>query len=245
MKINKTWILTIISIGGVLSTAWFSSKNTLKYQEIIKEEQPETTEEKFKAFLKSYWQTMAVIGGTCLCIVANQKINMKQLSMLMGAAGVLTQKYKKYREKVIEEIGPEREAEIQAEIAKENWGAFGDGRLPENKNQENVLFYDTYIEKYFWASVDRVKDAMYHLNRNFALGGVVSLAEFYDFIGVDLTGEEETIGWLQQEFWEGGLIPWVDFDACIGEAEDGTKCWIINYIWPPYNLEEKDKELNG
>lgn len=241
MKINKTWVLTGMSIAGVFGTAWFSSKNTLKYQQYLEEDQPKTTEEKFKTFLKSYWQTMAIVGGTCLCIVANQKMNIKQMTMLMGAAGLLQQKYKKYREKVIEEIGQEREAEIQAEIAKEDWGAFGDGRLPENDNPENVLFYDTYIEKYFCASVDRVKDAMYHLNRNFALGGIVSVADFYSFIGVDLTEEEETLGWLQDDFWEGGLIPWIDFDACIGDAEDGTKCWIINYIWPPYKL----KELEG
>lgn len=248
MKYKRTWILTGISIGGLFATVVASVKNTRKHINIVEEEKPETTEEKIKAFLRSYWQTMVISAATGACILANQKVNMKHLAFLTSAVGVISGQYKKYQQKIVEEIGPEREAEIRAELAKEDWIAWGGGLggpyvLPHNDNPENVLFHDGYLDKWFWASVDRVKDAMYYTNRDFQIGQCVGLLDFYEFIGVELEEDKKVLGWLADEFWTSGLIPWVEFGAEKSVTDDGQEYWEISYAWEPYNTEEKAKEL--
>lgn len=238
---NKSLIFSVLGIVGVGAVAFFSSKSALRYEKYSREENPEKTSEKAKLFAKAYWPTGIAMGGTIFCIVFAQKINAKRIAMLAGTAAFLQQKYKKYREKVIEEIGPEKEQEIQTEIAKE--GLLMYPALPQNEASNEVLFYDTFSGAFFRATVDRVKDAMYHINRMFQLKGDVSMAEFYEYIGIDPNDianlEASSFGFDTFEFSDSGLIPWIDFSIGEGVTDNGEKYQIIYYDWEPTFLYEE------
>lgn len=259
---NKHIILTIAACVGVGITGYFAAKageeayqikqdiSKKKETDIPKKAQKEywpdgVMEESLKAADKYQRKELfkvylpAIVSGsvTMVCIVLNHKITRKELLAISSAGALSASQLNKYREKVREIFGVEVDKQVMAEMAKEEWHA--NPNLPEGE-QDEELFYDPWTNRFFMATPQRVAHAIYHLNRNFQLGGAVKHNELYEFIGIE-PEEDDRYGWDAESFWEDGLVPWIDICSQV-ETRDGRECNVLYYSCDPWNLEEEEED---
>ena len=185
MKLTKTctkFLLkhggTIFAIGasiGVGLTMWETGKATVKATTFVtmNKDEPMTKKEIVKDCWKFYLPAAALGAGTIACILGSNALNKKQIASLTAGYMALGKAYQEYRQKVIENFGIEKEAEIHDQIKEE--------KLPEVREkmeEEKLLCYEPISKRYFHATEIELTDAFYNVNRYFALNGELSMNDF-------------------------------------------------------------------
>lgn len=255
MKIKWQRILPYISCAGVIATGIFASKSGMKAQKILEEQNyihnPDKVKDiagEAKLVWKEYILTTAVMALTIGSIIANKRLTkreMASLAMLGTASSKLLTDYKRATKEIVPDsyndivrrVTSYREHDVQIAnpppITMDGFcELITDRPFP---GDDEVLFYDELFDVWFRTSLAVVRTAQYHLNRNFILRGEVSMAEFYEFIGLDHPDEFNAIGW-GQEFIDGGCS-WIDFSTVLSDKEDGEKFFILSYTFAPENLD--------
>lgn len=236
-----------VSMAGVVATAVLTAKATPKAEKLLKElkdENPEpTTLETVKKVAPAY--IPAAVSGTLTiaCIAATTILNRKSQASLASAYALLNHNYQRYRDHVKKIFGEDADQKVVDSIVKEEckskplysttgWGV---DTLDFNVQEEKRLFYDSYSERYFESTIGRVLQAEYHLNRNFALGGNVSVNMFYDFLGLEPVKDGDVNRWDV----DGGIM-WVDFNhRTVMLEEDGNlECNVIDFVFTPWPGDE-------
>lgn len=244
VKHNAPTILTVVGAVGVgvtaVSTVSATSKAIKRLDEAKEEKGEELTKiEIFVTAAPIYVRPIVLGTSTIACIFCANVLNKRKQAALISAYALLDSAHKEYRGKLKELYGDEADIKIQDAIAKakrnEDISAYAPGLNGANDSSDGkILFYESFRGEYFEASMNDVLNAEYHLNRNFALRGCASLNEFYEFLGLEKTDFGETIGWNADEFIEGGLTPWIDFDhRTAAVTDDGLECCIIDIVFAP------------
>ena len=101
-----------------------------------------------------------------------------------------------------------------------------------DRENEKILFYDMYSDRYFRATIPAVLNAEYHLNRNLVLRGDVTANEFYDFLGIDRIDYGDELIWSIEDLMENGIM-WLDFENRYTRLDDGMECCIISCMTDP------------
>lgn len=242
--------LACLASVGVVATAVLSAKaapTAVKLIEEAKKESPEKERTKKEEFLLSckvawrcYVPTAAVGAATIACIIGSNVLSYRQQAALIGAYTIMQKSYKDYKGKVKELFGEEAHEAVMNAVIKEKCedvtisatGGFYNSTLDFGKETEPEIlrtFYDTVSERYFETSISKVIEAEYHLNRNFMLGGTVSVNDFYEFLGLSKTDEGSKLGWSSID----GDIYWIDFDHYINRLEDGLEVHVIEPVFDP------------
>lgn len=102
---------------------------------------------------------------------------------------------------------------------------FGEGMEPEVVR----TFYDSFSQRYFETTIEKVIQAEYHLNRNFMFFGTIALNDFYDFLGLEKTDFGDTVGWSSVN----GDIYWIDFNHRRVTLDDGMEVYVIDMVFEP------------
>lgn len=241
-KRNASTILTVLGGIGVVATTITAVKATPKALQKLEEAETE------KGEMLTKWEVVQVAGPTYLptillgtstlaCIFGANVLTQRQQAALVSAYGLIDQKYKDYRRKLIELHGKEAHDEIIEQLAIEKaedryisgTGMFQNCSLYlDDFCGEPVLFYDDYSNRYFESTIEQVLNAEYHTNRNFVLRGYVILNEFYDFLGLESTNYGSEVGWcIDDELY------WVDFNHRKITLDDGLECYVIETPWGP------------
>ena len=254
-------ILSILACGGVIGTTALAIHNTKKAEDKIRSEetlqilkklngneQIEGTKYKRDIYLKCHISTILSGIATCACIIGSNSLSQAHEAALISAYGLINESFERYRGKVIEHHGIEEHRKILDEIAAEDAkmvdiysvGAFGSPSLSASQlsqHDEIQLFYDGFSKRYFKSTLARVLDAEYNLNRNFTLGDVVLLNDWYAFLGLEQSIEGNELGWflgMEDEYM------WLDFDHDQRYLEDGTPYIYINMeLVPSTNWQEE------
>ena len=90
-------------------------------------------------------------------------------------------------------------------------------------------FYDSFSQRYFESTIEKVIQAEYHLNRNFMFAGVIPLNDFYEFLGLEKTELGDAVGWSNCN----GDIYWIDFDHHRLTLDDGMEIYVIDMVFEP------------
>jgi len=241
MKLNKTTILTALSIFGTLGVAITTYKATLKADKVLKDEALDT-KDKIQRVWKDYIPVAITIGGTVTCIVASHHISRKQIAAIASAASMSGKLVEDYRQAILERYGEEGLDEIHKTMAEKaeppeivSYGLCSINKGLPNEGPE-MLFFDQFTERWFRSSISAVKEAGYRLNRNFVLRGYASLGEYYEFLGLsDIPDKFETIGWNAYDGYS-----WVDIHYTLSETDEGEQYYIIWYVFTPQQFEESD-----
>lgn len=245
-------IVTVgVSIAGVITTAILASKAAPKAQkrlDDLKHDTPEPTKlEVIKAVAPAY-SAAAVSGSlTIACIIGTSLLNRKSQASLASAYALLNHNYQRYRQTVKKIFGEDADQKVMNEIVTSectnppiySMTGWGEGSLDFDAPEETLLFYDSYSERYFNSTISHVLQAEYHLNRNFCLGGDVSVNMFYEFLGLDpIIGGDKFV-------WDiSGGIGWIDFNHRTVKLEpDGNleclECHVIDFEFSPW-IESED-----
>ena len=250
MKLTKTCakflrkhggtILAVAASVGVVATAIETGRASTKAQKIIEKntiaidcenygKSCYTTKQKVLDCWKAYVPAAILGGGTIACILGSNALTKKQLASLTAAYMALGKTYQTYRQKVIENIGLEKEAEIQEQISEE--------KLPEVRDkmaEEKLLCYEPISKRYFHATETELMDAFYNVNRNFALNGEVSLNDFYSFLpGLDFIPEGDMLGWCAEYLSNEWEYYWIDFNYARQTTDDGLEVYYVTAFQEP------------
>lgn len=104
---------------------------------------------------------------------------------------------------------------MRKEIAREHY--IGED---EPSDDDLLLFYDEWSNRYFWKTFEEVREAEYHINRNLALRGDVELNEFYGFLGLEPTAFGTEVGWSLEAGAQWYGYSWIDFEHELQESDD-------------------------
>lgn len=223
MKLDKRTLLAIGSFVGLAASVFCSVKDSFKAKDILDEKKPEGLIDTFKAVAPCYISTAVTVTATTVCIAKGYSVGTAQIATATatatGFSAAVLDRYHAYQKVVRDEFGAEKEQEIyeKAVVMNVNKDHTIFPQLPCDMNGEsnNVLFHDMETDIWFRSSVEKVQQAIYHLNRNFQGRGVIFGYEWYDFLGVPLpydTNEKMMRrGWSINQIIDYGYeIVWID-----------------------------------
>ncbi|MCD8372122.1 MAG: DUF6353 family protein [Clostridia bacterium] len=228
LKRNSSAVLTVLSSIGVVGTAVLSGRATYNAFDCLKKEerQDELKSKKIRRIIPYYIPTILTGSVTIACIVSTYILDKRQQKCLTAAYALVSESYRDYRDKAKELYSDDADDEIFKSIASEN---FPDWKIPEGKD----IFYDTYSKRYFVSKMEDVLYAIYHFNRNFQLRGIASINEFYDFLCIEKIKSGNLVGYNWHELAEEGIIPWIDIYTEKAVNCDGTKFYVLSYMFDP------------
>lgn len=234
LKRHAPAILTGASIIFAGGSCFFSARGALKAERLLKEERPVTKKDKVIVYIKAYWPAGTLFLASTAASIFSHKITGKQIAGLTAACIAAEEKLRSYRNAIKEEFGEEKEKDIYAKVVDENWNITPALPYKIEDYDDHSVFYDRYSERFFVSSVEKVQQAIYHLNRNFTLRGWALLNEYYHMLGLDDIPKGEVEGWSDAIFMEEyGMVPWIDIYTTVKEHEDGTKYFVLSFDIEP------------
>lgn len=237
-KRNASTILTCVGGIGVVATAVVAVKDTPKAMQIIEKKTEEkgedlTTIEKIKVAGPVYIPAVAIGVSTLACIFGANVLNKRSQAAMVSAYALLDNSYKEYKKKVEELYGEGADARVKGEVARDKYNADDISR-----DDEKLLFYDYFSERYFESTMEEVMQAEYEINRELHTKDYAYLNEFYDLLGLDHIQSGWDLVWSMgaslSHYWK----TWIDFRHEKVEMEDGMECYIITMTEPIPNFEE-------
>lgn len=242
--------LSCIASVGVVITAIAAVKATPKAVMLIHADSERrhdgdphayTKTEAIAVAWKCYIPAVAIGASTIACIMGANALNRRQQAALTSAYALVQSSYKEYKDKLRELYGEEAHNAIINSIVVEKCKDcsistpgcfappstldFGEGMEPEITR----TFYDAFSQRYFESTVAKVIEAEYHLNRNFLLAGTISLNDFYEFLGLEITDLGDAVGWSSVN----GDIYWIDFNHRRITLDDGMEVYVIDMVFEP------------
>lgn len=247
IKKNASTILSCVGGIGVVMTSALAVKATPKALQLIDEAKKEkdlTKWETVKLVGKVYIPSVTIGLATVACIFGANALNKQQQASLISAYAMIDNSYKEYKRKLKEIYGEEAHQKIVDALAieKSKKPYISASCLCTNCNlalddssENSKLFYEEYSNRYFEATIEQVISAEYHLNRNFALRGYVTVNELYEFLGLELTDYGSELGWCVSD----DEIYWIDFNHRKVTIDNDLECYIIETPFSP-SLEWKE-----
>ena len=246
LKKASPTLLSCFGAVGVIGTSALAVKATPKALRKIRADSRENHNDpnaytKLEAIQSAwiYYVPSVVMGAaTIICIFGANILNKRQQAALTSAYALLNDAYQDYRDKLKELYGEDAHRKIMEAIAVEKAddvyiasdGFIGGGSLDieEHNPDDNVLFYDSYSKRYFESYLNRVIQAEYYSNRDFAIGTQLSVNDFYGFLGLDPIDDGDEIGWTMSSGYS-----WIDFRHYKTTLEDGLEVCIIDMDYVP------------
>lgn len=230
---NKSSILAIAGAIGMVASVGLAIRNTAKYKDIMrypsKEDKPMDNVERLKVAVPLYFPVILLTGGSLACIIGATVLNAKHQRSMMAAYILLENSFKQYKDKVVELYGSDAPKKVETETTNDKF----EEKKPQLKNSENDLFYDEYRGEFFESTLDTVREAMYHVNRNFILRGYTTLNEVYDFLNLPHTEQGDILGWSADYGWCYYGYSWIDYYCERRESRDGTEYYAMIFPFPP------------
>lgn len=247
LKRSSPTILTIGGAAGVVATAALTAKATPKAVHICEKLRVERKEEPTKPeYARAVWRCYipaAAVGlATIACIFGANALSKRAQASLASAFTLLAQTYERYREAAKTVYGEDADTKIKAQVAKEIYISENGRHLyrPDlNKESDHVIFYESFSQRYFISTIAAVINAQYHLNRNYALRGEISINEYYEFLGIDKIEGGDDITWYCDDYLNDGIV-WLDFENSYIKMEDGTECYYISPEYDPTPISWKE-----
>lgn len=249
-------VLTCIGAVGAVATVVLAVKATPKACAAIMEDSAKNHDGDPNAATKSeviksawkYYVPAAITGVASLtCIFGANVLNRRQQASLASAYALLNHSYADYKRKVKELYGQEAHEKVVEALAVEKSNPpriMAPGLAStactdfEGASEEEYLFYDSFSERYFQATINQVLQAEYHINRNFILRGEADYDEFCSFLGIEKRKEFSNFGW-----WINDEYYWIDFDNTRAMVDDGLNgevpCYVISYNYEPMPFSEE------
>lgn len=235
VKSNSPEILTALSVSGVLTTSYLVGKASYKASEIINDNERQEgviqdRKERIKHRVKHTWRLYvpAGISGalTIGCIIGSSKANSRRTAAAVTAYSISERAFAEYREKVVEQLGNNKEQKIRDDLAQERVSnkppsgeivVVGDG---------HVLCCELYTQRYFRSTMEALRKAGNDINAKILQDVYVPLDEFYDLVGLEYTSMSNRMGWDSDKLME------LRFTAVFGPGSEPCLAFDYNYVKP-------------
>ena len=264
MSKNSPAILSGFALAGVGASVLFTAKATPKAMRAIEAEKQAREEERLKAADSSAyaaekiaeqppieltnWETVKLcwkyyipaglsVLGTSVCIISAQKINSNRLSALATALSISETARKELEEKVSEKFGDGKLSKLKDEIAQDKVNKDdANCEFVYDTGHGTTLFKDDWSGRYFYSSVEHIKQVVNDLNYRL-IGGeyYISLNEWYMELGLPPLRQGGEIGWDLHHI---GMIE-VNTRHCEWTDDGKTPCALLEYdVMPRYSYTD-------
>lgn len=231
---NSPYILTGLGCAGVLTTALFTGHSTLKAYMLIKmEEEDRNIELSPKEVLQLTWKCFIppVLMGTTsvICIIGANTINTNRNAAIAALYSLSETAFREYKDKVVEELGRNKELKVRDTIAKDRItnSPVGDRTIIITGNGD-VLCYDALSDRYFKSSAEKIRQQVLELNYTLMTEMWLSLNDLYYCIGLPATGLGGQVGFDLDK----GRIE-LEYSSQL--TPEGQPCLVIDTtVYPKY-----------
>lgn len=204
-----------------------------------------------KEVIKAAWKCYipAAVSGTLTigCIVAANYAHIRKETAMAAMASFFEKRYLDYKDKVIELDGPDKDKEIEVNLAKDHLA-----KNPPSKeiiHSDEILCYEPNTKQTFISNKTEMMWAELTANKILSMEERVTLNQILAlFPDADHNKEEgKHIGWwLDESYYEfigynWGFYgrPWLDFDP-VYEEINGQRTCIIHFTVAPVHEEAYD-----
>ena len=179
---NTRWIslgLSLLGIGGVGLTSYISIR--------CHEKAKEKTETKDK--ILAYAPAVISGVGTSVCILGSHRANRKEIAALTASCTYLAANRDKIEKKIKEHFGQEKLQEVKQEVgiemSRERKTTQTKKLIPRTSSIEwtgngPLKCFEGYSGRYFYSTLEKVKEAEKKLNNRLHDGEYVCLNDFYE-----------------------------------------------------------------
>lgn len=231
VKSNSPEILTALGVSGVVTTSYLVGKASYKASQIIDDNEraggiSDDRKQRFKENVKETWRLYipAGVSGvlTISCIIGASKTNAKRTTAAVTAYSLTERAFSEYREKVVDEIGKNKEQKIRDQIAQDHISA----NPPGSKEviiagSGQVLCCELRTHRYLRSDMETLRRAQNDINYKIVNELYVTLDTLYDNLGIPHTSDSDKIGWDSEKLLE------LEFSTVL--SEDGEPCLAFNY----------------
>lgn len=235
IRSNSPEILTALGVSGVLTTSYLVAKGTFQAADIIREREKDGhTDDQMKLFkyrTQMVWKCYipAGISGilTVGCIIGASKANGARTAAAVTAYSVTERAFGEYREKVVEQIGKNKEQAIRDDIAQEQIL-----RNPPTSKETiivgpgHVLCCELFTQRYFRCNMETLRRAQNDINARIINEIYVTLEEFYDLVNLAYTSNSSHIGWNSDKQME------LQFSTVLSDGGEPCLAFDYNYTKP-------------
>lgn len=192
--------------------------------------------------LRVYAPAISLGVASVACLYSSHRILNTRNAGLVAAYAALDRAFAEYRDRVVAEVGEDRERELRHEsilatAKKDAWGQLETG-IPEGHSIYARLF-DEFNSN--WTSPPEYNMIFLRAQQNFANDllqkrGHVFLNDIYDSLGMERTKAGAIVGWL----WKGDGDNYIDFGIFDGRDMNRFYDFVVgneNSIWLDFNVD--------
>lgn len=238
---NSPAILTAIGVTGTVSTAVLAARATYEASADLHAMLAEQNgdfgaldviedipfRERARLTWKHYIPPVAVGATTIACIVGANRISSKRAATLVTAYSITERAFAEYKDKVVEQIGVNKEQKVRDSIAQDRILADPVGsREVIITGNGKVLCYESYTARYFESDMETLRKAQNDINEQIHNEMYASLNDFNRLIGLPYAGLGEDLGWSTDKMLE------LQFSTSL--SEDGRPCIVVGYRRLPF-----------
>jgi len=239
---NSPAILTGLGCAGVLGTAILTGRATLKAQAIIKIEEESQRErdidssaqakyrrteplspmETIKLTWKVYIPPVLMGASSIACIICANSINTSRNAALAALYSLSETAFREYKEKVVEEIGKNKELKIRDNIAQDRVinNPVGD-RTIIITGYGDTLCYDVLSDRYFKSSPEKIRQQVLDCNEELRNEMWLDLNDLYYAMGLN----SNKLGRQNGFDLDKGYIK-IEYSSCL--TPEGQPCLSID-----------------
>lgn len=224
---NTPTILSIMAIGGVITTGLLAANAALEAQKILEEEDKDIskTEEMAKT-----WQCYIppIVSGaiTITAIVASDRINKSRIVALASAYALSNDNAKKYRDKVVKKLGEKEHKKITDDVNVDKVKPIDTGASGMTLGAGEIWCVDSITGQLFPSTLEKIYRAASNANKMLTNEQWCSFSDFLYDIGGRQSRMTDSIGWSVDR----GSVD-VNFTSCL--TKDNVPCMVINYSTLP------------
>lgn len=230
---NSPTILTAIGAVGLVTTAYLTGKASFRASRVLSEElytaSPEYNDENISKVdvLKTVWHMYipAVATGTLsvAAIIGANRIGTRRAAAMATAFTLSERALAEYKDKVVEQIGANKEQKVRDGIAQDRVDKLGALQPKDviHSGTGTQLFMDAYSSRVWEATVEEVKGAINDVNYQINAHGYASLSDLYDHLGLDHTRLSDDVG------WNGDKLIDVKFSTTMAEYNGSMRSVIV------------------
>lgn len=239
IKSNSPEILTALGIGGVVTTSYLVGKASFRAAKTIEQDARfdgdtmiiQDPKERAKEMVKLTWKLYIPAGisgvATIGCVVFANRSSGRRTAAAVAAYSLTERAFSEYKEKVVEQIGVNKEEKIKAEIAQQkvNNNPLG-GREVKMVVGGNSLCFDLTSQRYFRSDYETLKRVENEINFQLVHERYVGLSEFYVEIGLTVTKDSILQGWSNDRLME------LEINTTMSDNNEPCLTIDFNYLSP-------------
>lgn len=232
VKRNSPELLTGTGVIGVIATSYLTGKAAFEAAKVLDGiDTPADRTERIKEQIKQTWRLYipAGVSGivTIASIVGVKKTSGQKTAAAVAAYSLAEKAFSDYREKVVEQIGENKERAIRDEIAQDKVT-----RYPTTSREVivvgggHVLCCELMTNRYFRSDMETIRKAVNDINAMIINNPYVTVEEFYELIGLPRTSVSGDMGWDSDKLLE------LQFSTVMAEGNEPCLAFDYNYIKP-------------